>query len=378
MATEARIAELIESERTAALLAQHYTRVVERITRQLAAGISHVGSARVTALLREINAQIALLDPLKQSRVRRLIRDIIPRAYVLGDKTATAALRAELKSLGAGASDLKAISRTWTTVNQTAMRGVVLGTDTTLGGTAAEMRRRLHLVVLDTQQTLLSEAAINNPVVSGIIRGETGRAIADDLAVSLLGDKIPPDVKRRLRLHGFSGDMFDEFEAIARGQMIKVGGRNFSVRAYANLVAHNKMREAVSVGTIVRLQQNHVDHVRMSQHNQIEADECTPFAGRVFYIGEGEDPAGFPPLSQVPNSKTPLHPFCKHILRPYVVPLRDASEVEEELADSKILPKRFLGKDAATVRKLVKELPAKDLKRVAPKGFGDITRKEAA
>ena len=61
--------------------------------------------------------------------------------------------------------------------------------------------------------------------------------------------------------------MFKTFERVARGKMIRVGKRTFSVRSYSDLVARTQMREISKVATLTRLNQNGVHHVQILDTN---------------------------------------------------------------------------------------------------------------
>lgn len=365
---------LLNGAKNVNALTDHYQAALDRILRELAAGVSRPGAARATALMREIHRQIDDLDPRKASYVRNWIRREIPRAFVLGDRNATQDLQKQLNAVTSEkAGEFGSVNRTFNATNQTAMKAVTIAMETKLTDAANQMRTRFGLVIRQTQQTLVSEASLRSQTVGGIIRGATGRAIADDLASLLLGDKVPKQTRDRLRDVGFRGDMFEEFERVARGELIQVGKRRLSVRSYADLVARTQEREAHKVATVVRLQQNGVDHVRISRHRQDKPDECTPFAGKVFYVGPlPQDPQGFPSLKGTVNSGPPFHPQCLHTVEPFVVAFKSAAAMTEARESAQALPRRFFGKSASEVRTLVAELGDKDLKIVAREGFEDL------
>lgn len=335
----------------------HYQRILDRILRELAAGVSRPGGARTAELIRTIRELVRQLDPKRDSFVREWIRRNIPRAFVIGDRAATRDLQRQLEAASEEqASGVGSVNRTFTAVNQTAMKAITAAMEETLGRAADEMRANLGLFIRRTQQVLVSEPAIRDVTVSGIIRGSTFRQRADEIAAVLLGKKITPQIKKDLSEIGFRAEHFNDFERIARGEMITAGARRFNVRDYANLVARTQTREAHKVGTVARLQQNSIDHVRVSVHVQGAdgPDECTPFAGRVFYVGPlAVDPLGFPSLKRLPNGGPPFHPNCKHVLEPYVVAFKTQEQLDKARAESQAIPKVLFGKTGNEVRKLV-------------------------
>lgn len=361
MATNRDVASLIASAQGVSALTGYYDVAIRRILDQLAAGISRPGAARAAALLRDLNDQIDKLDPKKVSFVRNWIRREIPRAFVLGDRTATQDLRKQLEDVASGKrEEFGDINRTFNGTNQVAMKAIMFAMEDRLGNVAAEMRARLGLIVRRTQQTLVTEQSLRDTTVSGILRGAAGRSVADDIAALLLKNKISPDLKKRLNDVGFRADMFDEFERVARGELITVGNRRMSVRAYADLVARTQAREAVTVGTVVRLQQNGVDHVQVSKHVQKETDVCTPFAGRVFYIGAlPEDPLGFPSMRE--TLSPPYHPNCRHTLQPFVTAFKSEDAIAKQLETSNALPRKFFGKTPSQIAGMLNEMSSKEV-----------------
>ena len=145
-----------------------------------------------------------------------------------------------------------------------------------------------------------------------------------------------------------------------------------NVRSYANLVARTQVAEAHRVGTLTRLKQNRVNHVKISQHVQQKLDECTPFAGKVFFIGDGVDPLGFPRLTSIPNGGPPFHPNCKHVIIPFVVAFKSGANIAEAQASSAQIPRALQGKTGSEVREQVAAMSDAQLKQIAAEGFSDV------
>ena len=374
MAASRQLIGLLNDSRTISALDEHYKRVVRQLIQTLGEGVSRPGGARVTELLRTLREKAVALDPARDSFVRRWIKTNIAKAFVLGDRAATRQLREALQDLSAGErASFGDVSKTFTAVNSTAMKGIAAAMDQTMRRVHGDLLRKLNLVVRETQVTLVSSQAIRDVTTGGILRGVAGRKVADDIAAMILKRSTNPELKKRLRDVGFQPRQLTDFENVARGQVIQAGSKTMKVRDYANLVARTQMREAHKVGTIVRLQQNGIDHVQVSRHPQERKDECTPYAGKVFYIGAlPKDPLGFPPLSGTVNGGPPFHPNCRHVLRPFVVPFQTEKAVEKAKESATALPRRFYGKTAKEVRELVAELDDRELEAIAQEGFEDI------
>jgi hypothetical protein len=357
MAADRELRGFLNQANVVSALDAHYQRILDRILRELAAGVSRPGAARTAELVRNIRQLVRQLDPKRDTFVRNWIRKNIPRAFVLGDRAATRDLQRQLQAATEDrAAEAGPVRSAFTAVNQTSMKAITAAMEETLGRAADEMRANLGLFIRRTQQVLVSEPAIRNVTVQGIIRGSTFRQRADEIAALLLGKKVTPQIKKDLESIGFRAEHFNDFERIARGEMITAGARRFNVRDYANLVARTQTREAHKVGTVARLQQNNIDHVRVSVHAQGASfpDECTPFAGRVFYVGPlAVDPLGFPSLKRTPNGGPPFHPNCKHSLQPYVVPFKTQEQLEKDRVEAQSIPKVLFGKTGSDVRKLV-------------------------
>ena len=373
MAAARELKALLAHAGTISALDDHYQRTIARILEELAAGISRPGAARAAELLRNLRELVAKLDPRKDSFVRKWIAEQLPKAYILGNRAAVRQLQEQLAKAGAEErAEFGELNRTWTAVNATTLAAISAAMSSTLHRAAVETLERLNLTVRRTQLTLLKDAQVREAVTGGIIRGATGKELSNDLARVILGKSDPASVAR-LRAAGFHGDDLELYKALAKGQTIKVAGKNFKVRAYANLTARTMMRDAHKVGTVVRLQQNGIDHVRISRHVQLERDECTPFAGNVYYIGPlSKDPLGFPSLRTILNGGPPFHPNCAHVLEPYVAPLKTDEQKRLDAERANALPKRFYGKTSKELREMVAEATDAELQEWAPAGAADL------
>ncbi|HEV3027550.1 MAG TPA: hypothetical protein VG457_08260 [Planctomycetota bacterium] len=363
---------LLNNADTVAALEGIYERQLQRILSTLADGLTSAGAARARELLAELRILVHELDPSRDSLVRQWIRENIPAAFVLGDEAATLQLQKELGQVSdADAEDFGALRSGFTAVNQTAMRAITSMMEETLKNAAADIQNTLGLAVRRTQLTLQTDAAIREAVIGGRVRGATGKQLADDIANVILqgGD---PKALARLQELGFQPDLLQLYKRLAEGQFITINGRNYNVSSYAKMVARTMMSEAHKSGTIVRLQQNGVDHVKWEEHAQKEPDSCTLFMGNVFYIGAGEDPLGFPSLSTVPNHGVPQHPNCVCTLAAWVIQFKTKPMVDAARAIADALPDDVFGKTAREVADYVDQLTPAQFEEIAPRGAANL------
>ncbi len=363
---------LLSSAENVSALESHYARTIEKILAELAAGVSRPGAARARELLLKIKDLAGNLDPKTDSAVRRWIQEEFPKFYYLGDDAAQRGINQAINAAAAERQGaVPAPSGAFTAINQLQLRAQTAALTDRLSDIHRQILTRSGLVVRRTQLVFQQDAEAREHIVSGIIRGQTHREVANDIARTILTGKVSPAAAARMKAAGFAGDV-ELFKQLAQGQMITVGKKTMDVRVYSNLVARTMGAEAHSIGMITRLQQSGINHVSVSRHQQEKADECTPYAGRVFYVGPGDDPLGFPNIREIPNGRPPWHPNCAHVLQPFVAALKPRKAVEAALSDIDRLPKRFFGKSVADVRELVGALDAAALQEIAPKGFQDV------
>lgn len=367
MALDRALDELLNSARSTRALVQLYDRTIRRLVAELAAGVTQAQAFRSEALLARLRKILDSIDPKKSKELSAWIKTYVRKAYVIGDEAATKSIQDALRSAPGSIARSVRIDAQFTVVNEIAIQGLAASMTATLGKARASIEETLGTVLRQTQTSLARADAIRSATAEGFLRGATRQQVADDIASILLGKVVPPAVKDRLRATGFDASMFNTFEGVARGRMIKAGKRTFTVRQYSDLVANTQLREAHKVATLTRLRQNRITHVKVSKHLQRVPDVCTPFAGRVFYVGEGSDPAGFPSLRSTPNGGPPWHPFCRHSIAAYVMALKTPTEVEQaRVAGQEIFP--LLGKDSSAITREVKSLPAAAFKRIAAQG----------
>lgn len=98
---------------------------------------------------------------------------------------------------------------------------------------------------------------------------------------------------------------------IGGGDFILINGRNYNLKAYAELVARTRMREAQTEATKELCKEFDNDLVQFSKHDS-PCEVCAPLEGQVFSIS-GDDPK-YPALTD--EETPPIHPCCGHNINP--------------------------------------------------------------
>jgi hypothetical protein len=364
---------LLASAENMAALDALLERTVKRILEELATGVSRPGGARAAETIRNIRAIAREIDPRLDSKLRSWIREELPKAFILGDANAVADVKRALEEAGTEAipGQRAGVIEGWTALNQTALRAMMASMTDRFNDIQRQILTQAGYIVRRTQLAFTTDAAIRQQVTDGIIRGATGREISNDIARAILKGIVPPDARARLQQAGLAGDI-ELYKQLGANSdfMLQVGGWRGTVRSYANLVSRTMQREAASVATVARLQQNGINHVQVSDKLPLKPDVCSLIAGKVYYIGPGEDPAGFPSLKEIPGGVFPPHPHCTHVLRPYVVALKSPVAVQSALDDANLVPDHFFGTDPKKAMQLVGSLDAAALQRLNPRLYG--------
>lgn len=107
--------------------------------------------------------------------------------------------------------------------------------------------------------------------------------------------------------HLTSGDIAGKIMAklkdmISGGDFIKINGRSFNLKSYAELVARTRMREAGTEATIEQCKQYDNDLVEIPEHASV-CEECIPHIGKVFSISGTSDT-----YPELPDGGPPWHP----------------------------------------------------------------------
>lgn len=364
---------LLGSAENTAALREIYARVIERILAELAAGVTRPGMARAREVLAKVRELAAQLDPRKDGAVRRWIQSEFAKAYYLGDAAAIEGIEAARGRAPEARGNLVPIpTGAFTAINQLQLRATVAALSDRLHDVQRQILTKAGLFVRRTQLVFAQDAEVRSHIVGGIIRGQTHREVATDIARTILTGKLSPAAAQRMRDAGFAGDL-ELFRQIGHGQMVTVGQKTMDVRNYSDLVARTMAAEAHRIGTVTRLQQSGINHVRISRHQQAVEDECTLYAGRVFYVGAGVDALGFPSLRDVAGSGPPWHPHCAHVVEAWVAALKPQSTIDAAREDAGLLPAAAFGTSVKEARQLVEVLKKTGrLVAVAPKGAQDV------
>ncbi len=146
------------------------------------------------------------------------------------------------------------------------------------------INKNISSYIRRTQQKIIQDNKISQMIASGSIEGVSRRNISDTILAEL---KTNMDAEK----------------------FIKINGRLYQPKKYAELVARTRMREATSWAVKSTCLQYDVDLVQWDVHSGA-CEECQQFSGRVFSIsGSNEE---FPALTIQP----PVHPNCECNLLP--------------------------------------------------------------
>lgn len=129
----------------------------------------------------------------------------------------------------------------------------------------------------------------------------------------LLKRARPADVNAATMASGTVSRQIRDYliKKIGGGDFINIRGRNYSLKAYSELVARTRLREAQSESTRELCDQFSNDLVQWSQHDN-PCEECASLEGQVFSLS-GDDP-DYPELTD--EDTPPKHPRCEHSISP--------------------------------------------------------------
>jgi len=92
-------------------------------------------------------------------------------------------------------------------------------------------------------------------------------------------------------------------------RLIEINGRNYNAAKYAELVVRTESRNAHSLSTLQRMQENNLDKIQITSHSST-CEICAEYDGNV-YSATGQT-QGLDTLSEYP----PFHPNCQHLITP--------------------------------------------------------------
>ena len=100
-------------------------------------------------------------------------------------------------------------------------------------------------------------------------------------------------------------------DQIGGGDFIRINGKNYNLKSYAELVARTRMRESQTDATIAMCEEYENDLVQFSKHDD-PCEICAQYEDQVYSIS-GKHPT-YPMLPD--EAYCPVHPRCEHNLNP--------------------------------------------------------------
>lgn len=197
------------------------------------------------------------------------------------------------------------------------------------GGFTAVDRRRATVLIRQTAKRLAD--AVDS------IKATTGKIVKQTQALGL----DTRDVNRLLAggtLDGKPKAALRELKKLVQkaaidGKIVTVNRntgkmRSFKPDYYAEMVFQTKLAETTNVATIQRLRDKKILYVKIIGSSS--RNFCTAFVGRVFYIGDGNDPKyGFPHIRQLPRGGPPFHPRCTKRFVAFIPALQGEEAIEK-------------------------------------------------
>jgi len=361
MAGERDLSWILGRRDSVAALEGYYGQVWDKILREVALGLGRPGAAQRTGLLLRLKALVGLLDPYRQTVVRKWIRDWASASVMLGEENAVDGITTQKGEAHPDqALAFGDVSSKKSPQSQVVLAGLVAQTSAQLAALQASMLSMLTGVVTQSQAVLVG---MQNRGALGTL---TQRTVLTDLTDLVLRGPSPAAI-RGLRGLGFPDHLVNDIRRLNEGFSSSEGSRLPKVQDQAGMIGGGMISGGHSAGIKVRSSHNDVNHVRISNPNRVgEPDVCTVFAGRVFFIGLGSDPLGFPKLSSVPNGGPKFHPHCRHGLQPWVVALKSKDEIAAELAASNAIPSQFFNVKPYAVTKVVRKLSPAQVEKINP------------
>ena len=123
----------------------------------------------------------------------------------------------------------------------------------------------------------------------------------------LLGDALRAGESRGKAMRKVKNYYKDRF---GEAKFININGRNYEMRAYADLVAKVRLRDTQTEAVLNSCKEFDNDLVEVSDHGSEFVDICLEYEGNVYSLS-GKHP-DYPYLPEYP----PFHPRCQHHIRP--------------------------------------------------------------
>jgi hypothetical protein len=183
----------------------------------------------------------------------------------------------------------------WSAVNEEAVRAAVSNMKNSLDPAYTSISNLANRIMRRTRLDDQLDANLQSIVAKGIATGQSQAKLRMAIA-----DKIRKQ---------FSDGIVS---------IIASNGRQmrFSLDYYAGMVAHQSERQAMSLATITRAQQNGMDLVKVSENPSTINDYCNAYRGKVYSISGTSQT--YPALATCPRGGPPFHVWCKHSLAIFI------------------------------------------------------------
>ena len=228
--------------------------------------------------------------------------------------------------------------------------------------TGAESARAA--VISRSKQTDVTKAinSISSP------NGVVGRAIRQSNALGLNQAKL----RRVLAGGALDGSpaaalkaVRDLYRSIGDGKVVEVVNKHgvvmeFDADHYAGLVYRTAMAEATNTAEVERLVARQAYYVKIIGSNSIHF--CTAYVGKVYYIGPGEDPLGYPRIDTLPRGGAPFHPNCSKRYVPFNPATATPAQIESAKPSDET--RRLAGIDEAEAQQRFEVQRAKEAKQL--------------
>ena len=99
-------------------------------------------------------------------------------------------------------------------------------------------------------------------------------------------------------------------DQIGGGNFINIKGRDYSLKAYSELVARTRMRESQTEAVKESMKQFDEDLVEIPRHDN-PCDECAEYQGKIYSVSGESDK-----YPELPDGGPPWHPNCEDVMNP--------------------------------------------------------------
>jgi hypothetical protein len=142
------------------------------------------------------------------------------------------------------------------------------------------------------------------------IQAFTSEAIKDYIQKTVAGALVAKSKYNAGEAHLTSKDIAGKIrgkllDQIGGGDFIRINGKNYNLKSYAELVARTRMRESQTDATIAMCEEYENDLVQIDKHDNPCEEVCAEYQGKVFSIS-----GKHPDYPELPDGGPPFHPRC--------------------------------------------------------------------